>query len=231
MHNVAAQKIKKMTSGLKRYGIQHIAEVLSGKLPNWLFYFNHSYLGVLAKTEINEMVPEGYLVRRAGYDDIPAMVKLGKSESLLRRRLDRGDLAVIALKDGEIASICWANTGRLFIENAGAILDTGENGFYLYDAYTRPEYRAKRLHLAIHNFQKKYFYEKGIDTGYNCINVYNEISLNISRKKGFKPRGRSIHFKVFGLNFTYYPDWPHKTNKLDIFFKKPDEYFKHLWLK
>jgi len=70
---------------------------------------------------------------------------VGVSRELALKRMDAGDRCAIAVRDEEVVSMYWAATGKLYIETAGSILETGIDGFYPYNAYTVPSERRKGL--------------------------------------------------------------------------------------
>ncbi len=116
----------------------------------------------------------------------------------------------------------WSATGRLYLEYAGAVLDTGRDGFYKYNSFTVPEKRREGLFRACVQELQRIYGAAGRKHAYGAISHFNAPSLMATETLGNRVVGESYRFKVFGINFVWVKSWPQPTKKLRMFRRPPD---------
>ena len=220
------QKLKNFFKHIKAYGFDHIFRSISWRTPRWLFYYDRSTHQRLQQVELDNIHREDYEIRTAEREDYALMSKMMISETVYKMRLDRGDVCAIAVKDSLVVALAWATFGKLFIRNAGAVMDTGKDGFYIYNAFTLESERRKGLHTALDNFLRHIFYARNRTTDFNSIDVYNQNSYKLHMKLGYKTIGNTIYFCLFGIKICIYRNWwTGKKFIIDIFIRKNPEHY------
>lgn len=74
-----------------------------------------------------------------------------------RRRLAAGDMCFVARHDGGIVSARWAATSRARCDYLSRTIRLAEDEVYLYDAFTLPASRGKRVFPALTSAMHRYF--------------------------------------------------------------------------
>lgn len=222
-------KLKNFIGDLKTYGLDHIFRVISWRLPRWLFYYDRSIHHKLGQVPIADISRAGYEIRVAKLEDYPLMNPMAIGEDIFKMRLERGDTCVIAVRDNLVAAMAWGASGNLFIKNTGAVLDTGADGFYIYNAYTLVEDRRRGLYTALHDLLRQHYHANNKTNEFNSIDVYNQHSYQLHMKLGYKKIGITVYFCLFGINFCFYSDWlTGKKSRTDIFIRKSPEIYEYV---
>jgi len=188
-----------------------------------MFSYDHTYLmnGRELKLKVREY--PHYEIRQAVIDDVETMKAAGIKEELFRQRIVRGDHCLIVLKEGRAVAWSWSATGRLFMLLSGLIVDTGKNGFFLYDVYTIPEERLKGFIMSLFEKQLEHYHNRDCWEIYGTISAFNPHSLKTHFRMGFETCGDAFSCTLVGINLCYYRSWPHKTRKVHVFVKRPPE--------
>ena len=223
------QKLKNFFKHIRAYGFDHIFRSLAWRTPRWLFYYDRSIHHKLGEIAIGDIHREGYEIRIASYEDYGLMGRMAITEQVFKMRLERGDTCVIAIRDNLVVAIAWAASGNLFIKNTGAIIDTGETGFYIFNAFTLVEDRGQGLYTALHELLRQHYHANNRTIEYNSIDVYNQHSYKLHMKLGYKTIGNTIYFCLFGIKICIYRNWwTGKKSRLDIFIAKNPEIYEYV---
>ncbi len=116
---------------------------------------------------------------------------------VLNARLDHGDLCLAAWMDGKIVAFTWANLKVFSFKTYRFPLL--ENEAYLYDAYTSPEYRGRRIADYLRYQLYLALAEQGRDTLYSMTMRFNKPALRFKSYLGAPVVDSGILFNVFGL--------------------------------
>jgi len=112
---------------------------------------------------------------------------------ILADRLKKGDICCCASFQGETVSYCWIAASRAHIGEIGKEMRLKENEIYLYDAYTKPEFRGNNLCPKILTSILNY----GRLRGYQRVLIFalssNSSSITAIKKAGFD-RFQSVYF-------------------------------------
>jgi len=194
---------------------------LSWTLPDWLFYYYHSYLITSNDPEIKTRTYTDYKIKFVTLEDLPILKKFGIKEELVKNRLKAGDRCVIISKNDEIQTIIWGASSSKFLKLGGYIFDPKDNGCTFYAGYSIPTARFKGLFPTA--FKKLYqsYVDEGRNTIYAGVDSLNNLSLKIHLKMNFKIGGEIYYFIIFGISICYFKSWPTPRNKYHIFFKRP----------
>lgn len=214
-------KIKRLFEILKGGDFDYILNAVSWRLPDWLFYYYHSFLFWTDRPKLITHNFTTYFKRFASHDDIEMLKKLGVREEFARRRLADGDLAVIMGKDEEILAIIWGTKKKRFIKLAGVVVDPGDDGAILYAAFVKKEARLKGLFPVIFHDIYRSFAKEGRNKLYAEVDSLNTNSLKLHLTMNFKITGETYYFIIFGISICYYKFWPFAHKRIQIFFRRP----------
>ena len=214
------EKFRNLWTELKAGNWDYLLDAVAARLPSWLFSYYHCVLVVTDKIDLPVVEQPGFFKRFITLDDLDRLEEFGTPKGLTRARLKAGYRAAIVGKGDEIMSIVWGAPGNDRYP--------GEDGFILYRAYTRRDYRQRGLvYIAYQELYDSYAAE-GKYLAYGVINRLNKRSFVVHKKFNFKDVGDFIYMTLFGLGLCIYSKWPFPTSKIQLFLKKPP-HNKRLW--
>lgn len=117
----------------------------------------------------------------------------------IRRRFERGDKCFVARDKGRIISAQWAATARAHCVYLSCTVSLAEHEAYLYDAFTLPESRGKKIYSALTSEMHRYYRAEGkrrslcftgpenlpamrADTGYRRIGMIGCFGIGAVRR-------------------------------------------------
>ena len=218
-------KLKRHLNGIKSGGFHYFIGVLKELWP-------HRFLGtgrvvLVAKESFNIETPaEGeYRARLATLDDLDILGDFGRvfDRKRCEYQLKRGDACVIIFKGDKPVMMGWGATGKLFCRSNAAILDTGNNGYYVYGGYTIREERKRGLANLGEMTLVRYYASQDRNIIYVLIDPKNTASITMHKNHGFETLGYSRFFWVFGILICTYKYWPETSVKMRIFLKRPPD--------
>jgi hypothetical protein len=217
-------KFRNLKEGYKRAGLSYLIQAIMWRLPSWLLYYDHSLLFGADEPKIIARKHADYIVRQANLNDIDSIDKLDiYPKGKTAKRFKMGDFCHIVLKGEEVVSIIWAKLGKMFAIQAGAIIDTGDDGFFLDGMHTVTHERLKGLHMIVYKSLFDHMASLGRHHILGIIKAENTISILTHQRMNFKIVGETFYFVLLGVSICYYKKWPYKTRKIHIFFKRPPE--------
>jgi hypothetical protein len=107
----------------------------------------------------------------------------------IERRLADGHLCMAAWYEGKIVHAAWAAEERAHIPYVHSDILLEPHEFYIYDSYTRPEYRRSNLVMARSSIMHAHFAGRGFTQGYGAIARMNKAGLSIVAPGGYHPIG------------------------------------------
>ncbi|MGK2963059.1 MAG: hypothetical protein ACSLFK_13105 [Gemmatimonadaceae bacterium] len=108
------------------------------------------------------------------------------------RRLAQGHLCMAAWYQGKIVHAAWAAEKRAHIPYVHSDIVLEPKAFYIYDSYTRQEYRRSKLVMARSSTMHAHFAARGFTRGYGAIALMNKAGLSIVAPGGYHPIGMYI---------------------------------------
>jgi len=214
-------KLKQIFEQLRQGNLDYPLVSLSWRIPNWLFYYNHSFLLESESPTLVNRSYTKYFKKRITFDDCELLEKIGYSRGLVETRFKSGDKGIIIGQDNDISTVCWATSQKRFLKLSGAILDPGRDGIIFYGAYTRGSDRLKGFFPTVFSELYNSFLAEGRFRAYASIDKYNKSSLNLHRRMNFKIVGETIYIAIFGVNICFYKRWPFSTKRIEFFLQKP----------
>jgi len=130
--------------------------------------------------------------------DFPDM--MGNLERL-HERLDRGDICVAAWLEGKIIAFSWANL--ISFEFLTEKYELNEDEAYLYNAYTAPTYRGKRLAYILRHELYKILTLEGKRKLYSFSIKTNTAAIKFKKNIGARIIGSGLKIKLFGRWYSY----------------------------
>lgn len=207
-------------SGFATHGPGFLLYLISICCPAWLFRYSHTYLFQGKDLFINSKTNEGYEIRFVTISDVAKLKNFRTSMAKAKDRLNRGDICVVVVRnaDDSVVASLWAATDVLYSEFTGTILNTGDDGFYLYSVYTIEEEQSKGLYSGMLLYLITYYYVFNRLFIYAKVDFFNILSIQIKKKIGFKIIGESFAFRLFKFNLCYYKYWNIKLNSNYLFY-------------
>jgi hypothetical protein len=127
-------------------------------------------------------------------------------------RFDKGDQCFIALAStNEVAHSRWVSTRDTYIPELQMNTRPHPKEAYMYDGYSKPEYRGLGVDGAVRNFIFETLKSQGIENVYSYVRSDNPVGIRAAaRWQGLLGRVWYLHFRdadplVFGLRQTRLP--------------------------
>jgi GNAT superfamily N-acetyltransferase len=98
-------------------------------------------------------------------------------------RFSKGDKCFVALSEtDEIAHSRWVSTNNTYIPELQMNTRPGPKQAYMYDGYTKPEYRGKGVDGAIRNFIFDTMKDLGCESVYSYVRSDNPVGLRAAER-------------------------------------------------
>ncbi len=157
---------------------------------------------------VSVVTPHGITLALLTASDIDAYLRFrGKlSRREVDDRLSRGEVAVLAWRDGRIVQAAWAATGRVHLGYLARSVQLGPRDVLVHDSYTAPDCRLGGLAVARMAFLFGTFRDRGFrrcfaivarenvagyralcSTGYVAVGQYTRLRFGIVDRCGFVP--------------------------------------------
>ncbi len=107
----------------------------------------------------------------------------------IEERLAQGRICMAAWYQGKIVHAAWAGENRVHIPYLHSDILLEPQAFYIYDSYTRPEYRRSKLVMARSSTMHAHFAQRGFTRGYGAIAFMNKVGLSTVAPGGYHPIG------------------------------------------
>ncbi len=214
-------RLKQLSARYRAEGIDYLLYSLSWRMPRRLFRYSHVYLVAAQDLDVVKPETDAFDFRLAQLSDASSFSLLGVSPETVRDRLTSGDLCGVAVRrDGMVCSMVWVSTGRLYLDEAGTILDTDPEGVYFYNSFTLPELRGRSLYRGCSSACCDWFRRLGRTLRYGIIDKLNETSIVANGRINLQRTGESRYFHFLFFDITWLSNWPKTGRKLVISFGK-----------
>ena len=147
-------------------------DFLDSKQPLQWQFFGESQLFELAKNPDNKLI-----------------------ESFVRPALAKGDECYGALDGETLANYGWYSNKPTEMDN-GLTLHFNPDYTYMYNAFTHPKYRGKRLHAIGMNRALREYLRRGFKGLISCVESHNFSSLQSVYRLGYQDIGRVVVLKI-----------------------------------
>lgn len=165
---------------------------------------------------------EEYELRFLNEQDMGPLSRIpGRSITMdqLNQRLRDGHLCLGLFKDGEVVVFNWANPN----ESSGSLcrFSLKAHEGYLYDAYTIPAYRGKRLAPYLRYQTYRYLSKLGMTTLYSISDAFNTPSIKFKKKLKARIVKLGLSVKLFGHGASNYTVWQSRNFKDRLYSTAP----------
>lgn len=137
-------------------------------------------IDLLKKTEAHEYIAFRSKENLSEEEDNP---------SLIVDRLNYNNWCFVARHEGEMISTSWAIIQRARIPSLFCEIQMANDEIYIYDSFTRPDFRGKSILPAIRAEMMRYFRAAGYRRMISQISPENKASLRAVQKVGTRPFG------------------------------------------
>ncbi len=108
-------------------------------------------------------------------------------------RLQRGDVCLLGLLQGDLAHYTWLRVGR------GGLVRVGHDEGYLFDSYTVNRHRGRGVHTAMVAHRLRYLGQRGCRRALVGVSVANGPALHVLRRKlRFRRLGLVLSMSLLG---------------------------------
>ena len=144
-------------------------------------------------------------IKTLGPSDLPAYLEFKPwvARIEIERRLAQGHLCMAAWYEDRIVHAAWAAERRAHIPYIDSDILIEPGAFYIYDSYTRPEYRRSNLVMARSSIMHAQFAERGFTRGFGAIALMNEAGLSVVAPGGYHPIGMYFCARLGPLHRTW----------------------------
>lgn len=108
----------------------------------------------------------------------------------IRARLERGDICFAMNQEDEIIHVCWVRRGRAHIDYLDCEVELPSDVGYVYEVFTKPEFRGRGLAGARTSLMEKPLIDAGYRGVLSAIGPENRASLHFNQQAGHKVVGR-----------------------------------------
>ena len=120
------------------------AAFLGYKTGFWFVGWYVKPLSASAGSAVQDQVVEVVELSVADVDDF-VTCNNNVTPQVFEKRIESGSRCYAVRLDGRIATVSWIATGSVWIDFIARELTLGEGEIYIYDSYTHPDYRGRRL--------------------------------------------------------------------------------------
>ena len=193
----------------------------SGKEPSLLFGAAQTLLMKVATTFYRRMVmvdrelhpppPMPHLPFPVQFDLLDSPVDMDDARALrptlsaksIRERHDRGNACFAVRVEGRVAHSAWVAVDRVRIEylSKDIVLDPAD--IFIFDSYTIPEYRNRRLAQARGAFVASYYSDLGFRRSLGLVAVENRAGLAVPETLGYRRIGYYKALRLGGWSRTW----------------------------
>jgi GNAT superfamily N-acetyltransferase len=113
----------------------------------------------------------------------------GATAEQFRSRFERGSRCYVARADGAIVSATWVATERARLEGFQEDFELVPKQMYLFDSFTLPEYRGRRIQAAIFAEICKHYVARGIEQALSLTGPENLGTMMSRGRSGFVRTG------------------------------------------
>ena len=119
------------------------------------------------------------------------------------RRLSAGHLCTAVWHEGSIIHAGWAGLGRCWIEYLDIYVDMSPDAAYVYEVWTAPEYRGRRVSSARWEHMGAWLLERGVRWEVGAVWPENQAVLRSSARGGYRNVGMIGYWGVGPLRWNF----------------------------
>ncbi len=132
-------------------------------------------------------------------------------------RLEAGEVAAVALREGEILAFCWLSRRPVWVGEIGLEVLPRDGEAYVYDAYTEPAHRGQALFPALLRIVLAEAAASGADRVLIFVLDDNRASIRAIERVGFAMLARVCRVDVGRRSFLL--RWPWRARHHRVRFR------------
>ncbi|MCW8196327.1 hypothetical protein F6455_16150 [Proteobacteria bacterium 005FR1] len=175
------------------------------RLKPWLTLCQVEVRPLHRESDLAPKLSEGWHVRVATTEELveaAADPVNDLSPEWVRKAHQRGEICVGVFDGNQIASYVWRAFGPSPHEK-GLWVHFGPQHPYSFKAYTRPDYRRRRLQHSASLYLDRWLLERGFTQTIGYIETHNYPSLISSKKRGNRRVGFAGYLTLFGRTIPF----------------------------
>jgi GNAT superfamily N-acetyltransferase len=137
-------------------------------------------------------------VRELSSDDADSFVmfRQGPDTALFLGRIRGGQRCYAAIVDARLASVTWAVQGDATLWAFDADFRIDDDVVYLFDSYTHPDFRGRRLQASIFQAIREGHRDRGVRKAVTFVAATNTANLRSRARVGFTVSGVACRFQL-----------------------------------
>lgn len=183
----------------KKFFERVLYKISSTKLSYFIFYSRFFILSFpVSENNVGQGI-SSLTTRIASITELNCLNRLFPNETY-PIRFNRGDICVIAERDGQIIGMEWMQFNK---EKEGGIdyaISLPEKSIWVHDAFVEPAYRKKRVWGNLISEIIKYCQRNSLSKVYTAIYSENEISMKVHSRYGFRFEKEIVYVRFMGIN-------------------------------
>jgi ribosomal protein S18 acetylase RimI-like enzyme len=130
-------------------------------------------------------------IRELGLADTDWFVKFrsGPGRALFRERIRTGQRCYAAIVNGRLASVSWVVQGSATLWAFTADFCIDDDAIYIFDSYTHPDFRGRRLQASIFQAIRRGYEDSGVRKAVTFVSETNTANLKSRTRLGFAVSG------------------------------------------
>ena len=184
--------------------IKHALQRYAPPLFNRLYFFEFDLARAIELESPAELLPGGVSTQILyGKDEVARLTKiLAQGEVVsasVAQRLERGDVAIIAMAGDEFVGYSWATSKERWIAEIRAIIVPRAGEVLMYDKRIMPSWRGKGLQYALSVAKLLYLSELGYTCALVWVDALNTRSLKNQRRLGRRKVAEATSVPALGI--------------------------------
>jgi GNAT superfamily N-acetyltransferase len=141
----------------------------------------------------------------ANQRDIPKLVHVtGLASKAVEQKFKNGELCFVAKKEEEIIHYSWICFGSIYINEIEKEERFSDSTPIIYNVFTLPQYRGKKIYPYILSQEFKYLAQEGHSYVYIYTSANNKASIRGIKRAGFEVWQIIRYIKILGIKKYYF---------------------------
>lgn len=111
-------------------------------------------------------------------------------------RWEAGNLCFVARHEGRIVACGWGTAAAARTDYLQCAIELAPGDAYLYDGYTRPEWRSRGIFQALGAEELRALQRAGHRRAIRATAVQNAVALHAHTRVGFRPIGSIVRYRL-----------------------------------
>ena len=135
------------------------------------------------------------LLPAAATDEYLAFRPDARRDRILRR-WEAGNLCFVARHEGRIVACGWGTAAAAWTDYLHCAIELAPGDAYLYDGYTRPEWRGRGIFQALCAEELRALQRAGHRRAIRATAVHNTVAMHVHARSGFRLIGSIVRYRL-----------------------------------